>query len=131
VRLLRPACARVPVRVLSSCLRPNHFQGVWWPCGDEDMAGWREWLLTTQVSHDRKGYGGVGHVGQGRYKAFPSEQHDPLLTVLRSVERNALRANLVSPAEDWLWSSLREWLLPPALPWLDPGPVARGGDWLA
>src|SRR5262249_37691121 len=47
------------------------------------------------------------------------------------VERNALRANLVSRAEDWRWSSLCERLTPTALPWLDAGPVGRGPDWLA
>jgi putative transposase len=131
VRLMRQACARVPMRVIGYCLMPNHFHCVLWPPGDDDMARWMEWLLTTQVSHYRKRYGGVGHVWQGRYKAFPIEQDDHLLTVLRYVERNALRANLVTRAEDWLWSSLRPWLTPPALPWLDPGPVARGTDWLA
>jgi hypothetical protein len=45
--------------------------------------------------------------------------------------RSALRANLVSRAEDWAQSSLPEWLAPPALPWLDPGPVPRSSDWLA
>jgi putative transposase len=69
-------------------------------------------------------------VWQGRYKAFPIEQDDHLLTVLRYVDRNALRANLVGRAEDWPWSSLRDLLAPPALPWLDPGPVKRGTDWL-
>jgi putative transposase len=46
--------------------------------------------------------------------------------VLRYVERNALRANLAARAQDWPWCRLSEWLNPPALPWLDPGPVGRG-----
>lgn len=131
VRLLRQACARVPMRLIGYCLMPNHFHCVLWPPGDEDMARWMEWLLTTQVSRYRRRYGGSGHVWQGRYKAFPIEQDDHLLTVLRYTERNALRANLVSRAEDWPWSSLREWLAPPSLPWLAPGPIPRGLDWLA
>ncbi len=83
------------------------------------------------MSHYRQRYGGSGHVWQGRYKAFPIAQDDHLPTALRYVERNALRANLVERAEDWPWSSLREWLAPPGLPWLHPGPVPRGPDWLA
>jgi putative transposase len=108
VVLLRQACARVPMRIIGYCLMPNHFHGVLWPSGASDMARWMEWLLTTQVSHYRKRYGGSGHVWQGRYKAFPIELGDHLLTLLRYVERNALRANLVSRAEDWPWSSLPE-----------------------
>ena len=113
------------------CRDAQSLPAVLWPPGDLDMARWMEWLLTTQVSHYRKRYGGIGHVWQGRYRAFPIQQDDHLLTVLRYVERNALRANLVARAEDWLWSSLREWLTPPALRWLDAGPVARGSAWLA
>jgi putative transposase len=130
VRLLRQGCVRVPMRVVGYCLMPNHFHCVLWPAGDDHMARWMDWLLTTHVGRYRKRYGGSGHVWQGRYKAFPIEQDDHLLTVLRYVERNALRANLVGRAEDWPWSSLRDLLVPSALPWLDPGPVARGTDWV-
>jgi putative transposase len=49
---------------------------------------------------------GTGHLYQGRFKAFPVEADDHFLTVLRYVERNALRANLVQAAEDWRWGSL-------------------------
>jgi putative transposase len=51
-----------------------------------------------------------GHVWQGRFKAFPVQDDDHLLGVLRYVERNALRAELVARAEDWKWSSLPGWL---------------------
>ncbi len=46
----------------------------------------------------------------------------------RYVERNALRANLVSRAEDWPWASLcgRE----PKLLQPSPGPLPRREDWL-
>ena len=44
---------------------------------------------------------------QGRFKAFPIQQDDHLVTVLRYIGRNPLRAELVAHAEDWLWSSLR------------------------
>jgi putative transposase len=130
VALLRQACGRVPMRIIGYCLMPNHFHCVLWPPGNDDMARWMDWLLTTHVGRYRKQYGGSGHVWQGRYKAFPIEPNHHLRTVLRYVERNALRAHLVERAEDWLWSSLRELLAPPALAWLDPGPVPRGDDWL-
>ena len=131
VRLLRQATARVPLRLLAYCLMPNHFHAVVWPSADDQMARWTDWLLTTHVRRYRRQYGGSGHVWQGRYKAFPIEQDDHLLTVLRYVERNALRAQLVGQAEEWPWSSLADWLHPPALPWLDAGPLPRPADWLA
>jgi putative transposase len=130
VRLLRQACARVPLRVLAYCLMPNHFHLVVWPVADGHLARWMDWLLTTHVRRYHRQYGTSGHVWQGRFRAFPIEQDMHLLTVLRYVERNGLRANLAARAEDWPWSSLAEWVNPPALPWLDPGPVGRGTDWV-
>lgn len=39
VRLVRQACARVPMRVIGYGLMPNHFHCLLWPPGDNDMAG--------------------------------------------------------------------------------------------
>ena len=49
---------------------------------------------------------GTGHLYQGRFKAFPVQNDEHLLTLLRYVERNPLRAKLVKKAKDWPWSSL-------------------------
>ena len=43
---------------------------------------------------------------QGRFKSFPVQEDEHFLTVCRDAERNALRANLVSLAEDWAYGSL-------------------------
>src|SRR5438105_428057 len=44
---------------------------------------------------------GTGHIYQGRFKSFPVETDEHFYTVLRYVERNALRANLTRRAENW------------------------------
>jgi putative transposase len=49
---------------------------------------------------------GTGHLYQGRFKAFPVEDDDHFYTVVRYVERNALRGGLVAQAQAWRWSSL-------------------------
>jgi putative transposase len=130
VRLLRKACARVPMRLVGFCLMPNHFHLVLWPPTDDSLAAWMQWLLTAHVHGYRKRYRGSGHVWQGRFRAFPIEEDDHLLTVLRYAERNPLRAGLVSRAQEWRWSSLPLWLERPRMPWLDPGPVPRPASWL-
>jgi putative transposase len=53
------------------------------------------------------------------------------LSVLRYVERNALRARLVKRAEDWTWSSLRERLSGEVSELLHRGPVSLPRSWLA
>lgn len=97
---------RLPVRILGYALMPNHFHLVIWPCGDGDLSRWMQWLLTSHVRRYHRHYQGSGHVWQGRFKAFPIEQDEHLLAVLRYVERNPLRAGLVDRAEEWMWSSL-------------------------
>jgi len=62
---------------------------------------------------------GTGPLYQGRFKSFPIQQDEHLLTVCRYVERNPVRAKLVRRAQSWRWSSLwqrgqaegPEWLL--------------------
>ena len=60
----------------------------------------------TQRWHAAHRTAGTGPLYQGRFKSFPIQEHEHLLSVLRYAERNALRANLVKRAADWRWSSL-------------------------
>jgi REP element-mobilizing transposase RayT len=73
---------------------PNHFHLALWPVDDGDLSRWMHWLLTTHVRRYLAHYHGSGHVWQGRFKAFPIEEDEHLRVVLRSIERNALRASL-------------------------------------
>jgi len=106
VELIAQASARLPMRVLGYCLMPNHFHLVVRPHGDGDLGHWMQWLLTSHVRRYRRHYGSSGHVWQGRFKAFPAQDDDHLITVLRYVERNALRAGLAERAEFWPHGSL-------------------------
>jgi putative transposase len=110
---------------------PNHFHLVVWPTADGDLSRWMQWVLTTHVRRYHEHFHGSGHVWQGRFKAFPIQEDEHLLTVLRYVERNPLRANLVSAASDWLWSSLGRDPHLPQPAWLVEGPVPRGRNWRA
>ena len=120
------ACLRTPMRVVGYCLMPNHFHLALWPIGDGDLSRWMHWLLTTHVRRYLRHYHHSGHVWQGRFKAFPIQEDEHLLMVIRYIERNPLRANMVARAEQWPWSSLSR---PDGLPNLDPGPVPRGEGW--
>jgi putative transposase len=125
--LTAEASLRTPIRLLGYCLMPNHFHLVLRPHGDGDLSRWMQWLLTAHVRRYLGHYHRSGHVWQGRFKAFPIQDDDHLLVVLRYVERNALRAALVERAEHWPWSSLSRATQAPTL---DAGPVPRGMDWV-
>ena len=141
--LIAGACDRIPMRVLGYCLMPNHFHLVVRPHEDGDLSRWMQWLLTSHVRRHHRHHRteGGGHVWQGRFKAFPIERDEHLLAVVRYVERNPRRANLVRAAENWRWSSLRHRIAkagdkgrasdaaasPP--PWLSPLPIDLPRHW--
>ena len=129
--LMARACEHVPMRVLGYCLMPNHVHLVLWPFADADLGRWMHWVLTTHVHHHHKRHATSGRIWQGRYKAFPIQQDHHLLTVLRYVERNPLRARLVERAEAWRWSSLRWWSQEARPAFLARGPVRRPDGWVS
>jgi putative transposase len=129
--LAAAASRRHPVEVFAYCLMPNHFHLVVRPRERDSLARWIHWLLTTHTQAYRRSYETAGHLWQGRYKAFPIQEDQHLLTVIRYVERNALRAGLVSRAEDWQWGSLAERLGRgrAVAELLDDSPCALPRDW--
>ena len=66
------------------------------------------WVGVTHVRrhHEHSHTRGGGHLYQGRFKSFPTQDDLHFLTLCRYVEANALRAGLVERAEDWPWSGL-------------------------
>ena len=108
----------------------NHFHLALWPFADGDLSRWMQWLLTAHVRRYHRHYHSSGHVWQGRFKAFPIQQDEHLLSVLRYIERNPVRANLVSRAAEWPWSSARLWLPDADRSLVHRGPVPRGAEWL-
>jgi putative transposase len=133
-RILGEALHYYPTRLLAYCIMPNHWHMVLWPEQDDELTSFLRWLTHTHAMrwHTHYHTGGTGHVYQGRFKAFPIEADDHLHAVLRYVERNPLRANLVARAEHWRWSSLTrervgdgEYVVR-----LHPWPVSRPDNWL-
>jgi len=104
--LLIRAQERLELPILAACLMPNHVHLVVQPRGASDIARWMHWVFTTHVRWHHAKYSTTGRLWQGRFKAFAIQSDHHLLTVMRYVERNALRANLVERAEDWRWGSL-------------------------
>ncbi len=132
-KVLREAIERVPVRVLSFCLMPNHWHMVLWPRRgeDEDLSEFMRWLTVTHTQrwHAHHGTAGTGSLYQGRFKSFPVQGDEHFLTVCRYTERNALRANLVARAQDWRWSSLWHRTQTPLILPLTDWPVPCPAQW--
>lgn len=97
------------MRICAYCLMPNHWHFVLWPERDGELSAFMQQMTNTHVKRWKQHFQeiGNGHLYQGRFKSFPVQTADYFYQVVRYVERNALRANLVARAEDWPWSSLR------------------------
>ncbi|MEZ5992953.1 MAG: transposase [Planctomycetota bacterium] len=101
LRILSLGCERHDMRLLAWCLMPNHFHFVAWPRGDGDLPRMMQWATTCHVRRYHRHYKTTGHVWQGRYKSFPIQGGGSLLSVLRYVERNPVRAGWFGRAQDW------------------------------
>ena len=133
-RVLVEAHRRVPIRILDWCVMPNHWHLALWPRRDGELSAFMSWLTLThtqrwKAAHDAVGH---GHLYQGRFKSFPVETGDALSTVLRYLERNAVRAGLVRRAERWRWGSCHVRAAGPAelAALLAEWPIDRRRDWL-
>jgi putative transposase len=96
--LVAAAQSRLAVPLLAACLMPNHLHLVVMPAEDDAVSRWTHWLFTTHAARHHRKYRANGRIWQGRFKAFAIQKDHHLLTVLRYVERNALRANMVKRA---------------------------------
>ena len=110
-RVMQEALRVRPMRVCAYCILSTHWHFLLWPENDgdlRDLPAFMQQLTNTHVKRwkQHRHETGYGHLYQGRYKSFPVQAADYFYQVVRYVERNALRANLVERAERWPWSSL-------------------------
>ena len=106
--VLSEAKEKFDMRILSYSVMPNHWHLVLIPREDGELQKFMGWLSNTHTRrwHALKKTTGQGHLYQGRYKSFICQDDTYFLTLVRYVERNAKKANLVRKAEDWRWSSV-------------------------
>jgi putative transposase len=134
-RVLELAHQRVGLPIFGYAVMPNHWHFVVQPKTKTQVTDFFRWLTHTHTMRWHAHYHteGTGHLYQGRFKAFPIEEDDHLLAVLRYVERNPLRAGLSEKAEDWKHTSLwrRTYGDQGATDLLSPWPIPRPRNWKA
>ena len=132
-KVLLEAMGRRPVRLLDWCLMPNHWHFVVWPKKDDDLTEFFRWLTHTHTQrwHAHHGTSGMGHVYKGRFKCFPIQQDEHLQRVLRYVQLNPLRAQLVRRPWAWRWGSchVRRQGPPELAELLSDWPIDMPKDW--
>ena len=114
----------VPLPIFAMVAMPNHWHFVVRPETADQVSEFfrRLTVMHTMRWHAHYKTGGTGHLYQGRFKSFPIQSDGHLLTVMRYVERNPVRADFIELAEDWVWGSAhvrrrspeeRRWLATP------------------
>jgi len=130
LHLVRWAKSQCPVEIVAYCVMGNHWHFVFWVSSGGDVSRFLHRLTTTHAKRWRKRTGtvGCGHVYQDRFHASKIFTERYYYNVLRYVEQNPQRANLVRQARDWRWSSLAE-RLGNGRGLLSPGPVDPLPGW--
>ena len=105
--VLREAQTELDMRVLAYVLMPNHWHLALYPKLDGDLGLFMHKLTNahTRKVHTLTGTIGTGPLYQGRYKSFLIGEDKHLLTVIKYIERNSVRAKLSKTCEEYRWGS--------------------------
>src|SRR5262249_13420791 len=102
---LRKTKERYPFRLFAYCLMTNHYHLVLQPEPGQSISRILLSLTVAHTWHYHRRCRTSGHVWQGRFKSPVIQDDGHLLTVLRYVESNPLRARMVSDLAAYPWSS--------------------------
>ena len=104
--LVSEACRERGVRCVAWCLMPNHVHLILVPPEPDAL---RATLAEAHRRYSRRinfAHGWTGYLWQGRFASYPMDDAH-LMTAVRYVELNPVRARLVRAAEKWRWSSAK------------------------
>jgi putative transposase len=106
-KILKDTQEETGMQILAYTIMPNHWHFLLYPQKDGDLGLFMHRFTnahTRQVKARTK-TNGTGPLYQGRYKSFVIEEDFHLLTVLKYIERNPVRAKLMQKVENWRWGS--------------------------
>ncbi|KKK67238.1 hypothetical protein LCGC14_2956080, partial [marine sediment metagenome] len=102
--VLKEMSERFEVDIFAYVLMSNHYH-LLIRTNQPNLSKSMQWVGTTYTRRFNLKHFRSGHLFQGRFKSFIIQKDNYLLTALRYVEGNPVRAGLVSSARNWLWSS--------------------------
>lgn len=115
--LLAEGVTRFGYRVHAFCLMTNHLH-LALQAGDSSLSAGMQNLSFRYTRYLNARLGRVGHVFQGRFKAFLVDQDRYGLALVRYIHLNPVRAKIVREPGAYRWSSHRTYLGKEVLPWL-------------
>jgi putative transposase len=99
LKCLGEACKRYDVLVHGFCLIPNHYH-LLLQQQEQPVSSAMRSLGTNYATYFNRKYHKVGHVFQGRYRGILCDKPAYLLSLIRYIHLNPMRAGLVERAQD-------------------------------
>lgn len=97
------------VTVYAYCLMPNHVH-LLLESSSDPLARFMQGVQQSYTQYFNRVHRKTGHLFQGRYKAIVCERDEYLLTLIRYIHLNPVRASLVRRPEHYKWSGHRGYL---------------------
>jgi putative transposase len=107
MQLVHEYAQKYSIKILHYCLMPNHVHILLSPEQAQNLSKFMQGILQKYAIHFRKKYVHNGFLFQNRYKSHRIDNNRYLLACGRYIERNPLRAGLITELNEYKWSSYR------------------------
>lgn len=97
------------ITVYAYCLMPNHVH-LLVETGSQPLSRFVQGLQQSYTQNFNRKHRKIGHLFQGRYKAILCYKDEYLLSLVRYIHLNPIRANMVQKVDDYLYSGHRNYL---------------------
>jgi putative transposase len=94
---------RLGVTVYAYCLMPNHVH-LLVETGAQPLSRFMQGLQQSYTQYFNRKHRKIGHLFQGRYKAIVCERDEYLLSLIRYIHQNPVRAKLVGSINEYRYS---------------------------
>ena len=129
---LKDSANKYQVAIHAFVLMTNHVHLLVTPGNEKGASHLMQAQGRKYVQYFNHTYDRTGILWEGRYKSTPVDSESCLLTVYRYIELNPVRADMVSHASDYPWSSYRHNALGKEIPLITPHveylPLGNSGD---
>jgi putative transposase len=97
------------VTVYAYCLMPNHVH-LLVETGSQPLSSFMQGLQQSYTQYFNRKHRKVGHLFQGRYKAIVCDKDAYLLTLIRYIHQNPVRAKMVRRIDEYRYSGHRNYV---------------------
>lgn len=109
LRQLRKYFKRELVSIIAYCLMPNHYHLIIY-LNTNNLANIMQRFTLSYSKAINKRYSRVGALFQGPFKAIQVDRNEYLIHLSRYIHLNPVEANIINKAEDWEFSSYRDYI---------------------